>query len=830
MSDVRSTQELLPWVSPITDGLVVCKDSSFLACFEFTGADADSVGEGEVYQVGQAADRLMSLLRDLPVTLWWTVRRERTDDYPGEVMPNEVSQMLDDEHREAFLSRSAYVNRHFLSIIWMPEKSASGMFEKIGVQLGEGANLLSAIKLGVQSTYFGKHSFAWKAAEVDRAVTDFEARLDQVESVLATLSCQRLRGRELLGFLWAQANPGKRMVPKAWNAETYLDALLSERPTLVHRDSLQFGEDDDAIHANVLSMKSWPDPLAFGALSALVSLPTELVISHCFRVMNANAALKHINNVKRMNDLLKYPLKSWLIGSLMRSGAMNESNADPARARAAAQAVEAKGEVSGGNILFGYHNLSVILLNEDPAKLEQTTQHMMRMMNASPFIGVIRESMHALSGWASSLPGQWQECRRWLTISSANLVDLAPLLGVNRGERINKHLTAQLGRRCQALTVLATDYNTPYYFNFHSGAVGHTMVVGPTRAGKSIGMNFFISQFQKYGDAARTIIFDKDYSCRIPTLLQGGDHVDLRAGGKVRLNPMLLARDKAAWPFLTRWIEQLIASRGDYNVTAEDAKEIFAAVEAVASNPDPEMARLFTVRTLLPNRLGIQLDEWVGAGKFANYFDNLEDSFSLTDFSCLEMGEVMKESRVARAVMDYAFYRLQRDLEGQRTGAAKVTMIYVEECWFLLADPYFAERLKDWLKTFAKLNAFVVLTTQSIEDMQAVPTTVFASIRDNIMTRVFLPNPMAATESLRDFYRKQFGLRDDLIDRIASAVPRQDYIVVQPDVARKVLLPLNRRQIAALRSDMAAQRIFEPLFQSRQPGWQAQYLHAAERI
>lgn len=829
MTDVRSTQELLPWLQPITDGLVVCKDSSFLACFEFQGSDADTVGEGEIYQVGQAAERMVSLLRDLPVTLWWTVRRERTDDYPAEAMPDPVSQMLDDEHRHAFLSTSAYTNRHFLSLIWMPERSASGMFEKIGLQVADGANIVRAVQTAIASTYFGKHAFAWKASEIERAVTDFETRLEQVETVLTSLSCRRLKGQELLGFLWAQSNPGQKMTPKAWNGESHFDALLSEQPITVHRDSLQFGDGSDAVHAAVLSMKSWPSPIAFGAFNSICSLPTELVISHCFRVMNTSAAQKHVESVKRANDLLKYPLKTWVIGSLFRKGEMNESSADPARALASNEAIEARGELNAGNVLFGHHNLSVILLNQDPSLLEDSTRTMLRMFNASPFIGAVRESMHALAGWATSLPGQWQECRRWMVLSSANVVDIAPLLGVGMGERMNGHLSAQLGKPCQALTVLPTDYNTPFYFNFHVGALGHAMVVGPSRSGKSVGMNFLISQFRKYGDAASIIIFDKDYSCRIATLLQGGDHVDLRSGGEIRVNPMLLVKDKGAWPFLTSWIEGLISSRG-YTVTAEDAKNIFAAIEGIAAMDDPAMHRLLSVRTQLSPHLGIHLDEWVEGGTFADYFDNLEDTFSIADFSCIEMGEVMKEPRVARAFMDYAFYRLQRALEGQRTAAAKVTMVYVEECWFLMADPYFAARLKDWLKTFAKLNAFVVLTTQSIEDMASLPQTVFASVRDNIQTKIFLPNPMAMTETLSDFYRKQFDLRADLVERIATGVPRQDYLVVQPDVARKVRLSLNKRQVTVLRSDMAAQRIFERLYQERRPGWQAQYIAEVERV
>jgi type IV secretion system protein VirB4 len=820
--NIRSTTELLPWIVPITDGLVVCKDSSLLACWEFTGADADTVGEGEVFQIAAAAERMLLALRGLPVTLWWTVRRERTEEYPGLPMPDPVSQLIDDEHRRAFLASGAFRNRHFLSIAWAPERSTVGAFEKLGGLMAEGASFFEAAKLAFGSMFGGQQSFAWKAAEMERLVNDIEAKLAQVQSILSALSPRRLYGAEMLGFLWAQANPGVRMTPKTWDTDQLLDAYLPEGPITVGRDVLQFG-DVDPVYGAAISMKSWPRSLAFDAFGGLLSMPCEMIVSHCFRVMPPDAANKHIESVKRLNDYLKYPLKSWIFGLVARRGHINESNIDLSRAAAANDALEAKAAHNGGHVIFGWHNLSVVLLDRNLDTLEGNARELLRMFYASPFVGAVRESLGLLSAWAVTLPGQWQECKRWMAISSANMADVAPLLGVSEGERINKHISTQLERQCPALTVLTTDANTPFHFNFHAGAIGHTLVLGPTRSGKSIGMNFLISQFRKYAPASRILIFDKDHSCRIPTLLQGGEHVDLREGGEIRLNPMAMARDPRTHQFLAEWIEGLISSRG-YQVTSEDSKHIIEAIRGTAANPMPDTQRLYTVRALLPPHLGVHLDPWVGTGQYAQYFDNLEDGFQIADFMCVEMGEIMRNPRVARAFMDYAFFRLQQALEAQRHEGVRITMVYVEECWFLLDDEQFAARLKDWLKTFAKLNAFLVLTTQSIEDMEALPPAVFASIRDNIATKIFLPNPNAATEKLAEFYRRNFDLREDLVQRIARGVPRQDYLIVRPDVSRKVRLMLTPVQVAALRSDIAAQRIFAEHYATQAPGWQMAYI------
>ena len=48
-------------------------------------------------------------------------------------------------------------------------------------------------------------------------------------------------------------------------------------------------------------------------------------------------------------------------------------------------------------------------------------------------------------------------------------------------------------------------------------------------------------------------------------------------------------------------------------------------------------------------------------------------------------------------------------------------MIVLEEAWALLKNPIFAAKIEDWLKTFRKLNAIVVFSTQSVEDAVRSP-------------------------------------------------------------------------------------------------------------
>src|SRR5690348_17451595 len=93
----RPLQELLPWLVPINEQIVACKDSGLLACFEYRGLDTDGSADAAVAQLENLVDTAMDTWRGQPVTIWWTLRRERTNDYPGAKMPTAVGQMIDDE-------------------------------------------------------------------------------------------------------------------------------------------------------------------------------------------------------------------------------------------------------------------------------------------------------------------------------------------------------------------------------------------------------------------------------------------------------------------------------------------------------------------------------------------------------------------------------------------------------------------------------------------------------------------------------------------------------------------------------------------------------------
>src|SRR3546814_2222289 len=79
-----------------------------------------------------------------------------------------------------------------------------------------------------------------------------------------------------------------------------------------------------------------------------------------------------------------------------------------------------------------------------------------------------------------------------------------------------------------AIAMMKTAAQSPYYFNFHVGDLGHTLIIGPSGAGKTVVQNFLMAQLEKTG--AQQIFIDKDRGAEIYVRSAGGIYLTLKNG------------------------------------------------------------------------------------------------------------------------------------------------------------------------------------------------------------------------------------------------------------------------------------------------------------
>lgn len=802
--DERPCAELVPWLCLVDEAMVLDKDGSLLVVYALGGVEWEGAGEAVRARLAAAVEQALRA-GDEQLTLWWTVDRRPVSSYPDGHFGSAVGAHIDAAWRRAVLGRSQFVNRHYLGVLWAPaaEGRRGALTQWLGA-LADGESLRAALAAAVtRQAAFGRVTQALR-----RRVQSFRTRLGALEEGLEALGLQPLRTDALLAYLHERANPlaGSRAVRAP--AAGYLDAYLPESALGVEAEFLRF-DGERTVFVAATTVKDWPAATTPGMLEALLRVPAPITVSQVFRFVSPEAAGAYIRDVERYNRNLERRLWSYAREAL--TGRESELR-DPGRSRLAEDAAQALGALTAGGRVFGYFNLTVLSLGDSRARCAAAASEVARALRAAGFL-TLRERIHLLSAWAGTLPGQWALPVRWSFVHNANVADLCPCWTQGMGATCEPHLSRQRGRPEPATTVFPTEAGVPFHFSFHHGDLGHALIVGPSGAGKSVLANFLVAQFRKHAPCA-TFILDKDLGARIPTLLQAGRHVRIGhpGTGGARLNPMQAVAQEPERRWLAGFVEALLGSRGAVLGSA-GARTLWAALGSVALLP-PHSRTLRALVPFLDGPLAAELAPWVGEGPWAGYFDHAQDDLELADFCCVELGDLLREPRLSAPLLEVVFHRIEQSLDG------RPALVYVDEAAVLLGDARLAARVEEWLRTFRKRNALVILATQSLEDLAsgALP----ATLLDNVPNRIFLPNPGALQQEA--LYCGRFGLNATQLARIAGAPARGSYYVVTPAGSRMVQARFPPAVLACLRSDPRAQRAFDA--QPRVPGWELEFVHA----
>jgi type IV secretion system protein VirB4 len=343
-------------------------------------------------------------------------------------------------------------------------------------------------------------------------------------------------------------------------------------------------------------------------------------------------------------------------------------------------------------------------------------------------------------------------------IHTLNLAHLMPLSSVWAGPKRNEHLAGP------PLFHAETSGSTPFRFSTHVGDVGHTLIVGPTGAGKSVLLALMAMQFRRY-DGAQVYVFDKGNSARAAILAMGGAHHELGSDGALAFQPLIGIDDPTERSWAAEWIGTLL-DHEKIALTPEIKETLWSALTSLASAPPAERTLTGLSVLLQSNALKSALLTYTLEGPFGRLLDAAEDHLALADVQCFETENLLHQASVVLPVLTYLFHRLEARFTG------KSTLLILDEAWVYLDNPLFAARIREWLKVLRKKNVSVVFATQSLADI--ANSSIAPAIIESCPQRIFLPNERAIEPQSRTAY-EQFGLNDRQIELVSRAVPKRQY-------------------------------------------------------
>ena len=825
---MNGAHEFLPWLFIADEecSCVVNKDSSLLASWEFSGLDYESGYDGELEKVCNYFDNALRSIADYQPVVWTRLDRRPYNNYNYGEFPDVVSSGIDGIWGNLIKESPMYLNKNYLSIAMPIIGGSFSLGESTRNNIDMGMKPLPAFFRALTEKFAGnskKIGFSSKE-DLDVLLARFnQSIVSPINNGATRLKINQLKGEELLGFLKSTASANDNH-PVHVDFNEYLDSYLSD--SFIENNAADFlvlsGNKEQ--YAAVFTLKKAPSNDNQQYLNQLLGLPVSLTIASCWKAVSQDEAEKFLKNTRTFDEMRQMEVKQLLRTAFSQGKA--EDDGLP-KTEVGVAAMELKKEVKQRRALCGWLTTSIIVFADSPQELKIKTELVTQVLETSGLV-FIREREGKFSGFCTGIPGQLTEPVRWHFVEAANLTDVTPLVDLTPGDNYHPFFSEGHSEPLPPAAVFRTRANTPFYFNNHFGQLGHTLLIGPSRNGKTVLQMFLEYQFLKYPNA-RIFNIDKDYSLKPQTLLMGGEYVDLTPGiGGLRTNPVALASDSLGRTWLVGWLDRLLSYRGN-RPTDTEIMEVSQAVDRIASVPG---ARLSSLLSQLPESLRVRLAPWCEGGAWGQYFDNEEDTFEITRIMSVEVGGLVNAglTDVVAAFTEYAFYRIERSLMDRKADEIGPTMIYFEEAGFLLDDEIFANKARDYLMTLAKKKAFLVMTSQSPEPFLQYEK-LGAAVRDNVATVIFMPNGQA-TGDLGEKYKKAFNVNDNHNAIIADAVSKSEYCIWQPqkELFRLVQAHFPPSIISALRSDAASQALLNKLYTHGDESWKEKYLEQVQLV
>ena len=388
---------------------------------------------------------------------------------------------------------------------------------------------------------------------------------------------------------------------------------------------------------------------------------------------------------------------------------------------------------------------------------------------------------------------------------------MMPVSAVWAGPEGNTHLNAP------PLLIAETRGSTPFRLDLHIGDVGHTLVVGPTGAGKSVLLATLALQFRRF-IGAQVVIFDKGRSARAAVLAMNGTALDLALDGDLAFQPLADIDRPAELAVALDWVLGLLSTE-KVTITPEVKDTVWTALQSLGSAPQDERTLTGLAVLIQSSALAQALSPYTLEGPYGRLLDGAADTLTLTDVLHFEMDGLMPQKALVLPVLTYLFHRLEARFDG------RPTLLILDEAWVFLDDPLFAARIREWLKTLRKKNVAVVFATQSLADIER--SSIAPAILESCPTRIFLPNDRAIEPQMRSVYER-FGLNARQIEILARATPKRDYYAQTARGNRQFSLGLGPVALAlAATSSQDDQRLIDDVLSRPMPnGFAAAFLHA----
>lgn len=738
-----SLADFLKWAALVAPGVVACKNGALQTTLRYRGPDMDSATPSELVTTSA---RLNNVLRRFASgwALYSDAQRIATHVYPEAQWPSAVCHMIDEERRMLFESGKHFESFYYLTLIYLPPKDMQG---RVAAWFFEGGE---------------KHD---QGVNARLHLEYFQAERARVFKALASIlpEAVALDDAETLTYLHSTVST-RRFAVGVPETPIELDYLLTDCALTGGLEPM-LGEH----FIGVVGIKDFPGTTTPGMLDALNRLGFAYRWVTRYIFFDKAEGERELNKIKRRLYAGRKSIGTLVKEALFKAESVMENTDAVNRAVDADAALQ---ELSGDAVNYGYFTQSIVLLDTSLRDLQEKLLKVGQLINGLGFVTIDElQNRNCLDAWLGCIPGCCAHNLRYPLISTLNLAHLCPWSAVWAGPAANSHLSDVLTHQAGAPVVAAvhcyavTNGTTPFRLSLNVGDVGHTMIIGPTGAGKSVLLNLLEAQWLRYPDA-QVYVFDKGGSSRALTAGVGGAfHALGSADSPLAFQPLSRCDDLAERAWALEWVLDMVRAEA-VPTTPEVKGALWKALTSLASTTVDERTLTGLMILTENERIKAALRPYTIDGAHGQLLDSRTDTLSLGRWQVFEMEELMHQPAVVMPVLSYLFHRLEQRFDGSPT------LLVLDEAWLFLDHPFFAPKIREWLKVLRKANVYVVFATQSLADVHQ--SAIVDTVKEACMTKIYLPNQHALDEDTAAMYRR-FGLNQRQLQVIAHGQYKRDY-------------------------------------------------------
>lgn len=698
--------DFVPYACYYNDHTLITKNGELVQVIKVTGLTQELLGHQDINFRATLRKAIAEHVTSDSFALWFHTIRRKADLSAGGKHTHPFARQLDEAWEERNSFRQQFVNEVYISIVHEGQDASVSTPQNFWMGL------------------FSRRDIRWRNSYLDEiyeklnAVT--QALVSQLQefgaSILGMYEEDGVFYSEICEFLEKITDLVDRPMPAV---EEDLSTYLTQGEITFGFNAMEVRLEDRRRFASMLTVKEYKEA-SLDAIDAFLQQPMEFIITQYVNFIHPDVALDQYLDQKLLTDL----------SGDSKLFALSEVQ-----------------DILAGNIHnktgYGEQQMTVFIVADSIRQLERNVRRAVDRLSAMGIV-TVREDLRFEQCYWAQLPGNFEFVKRTNPNTTSRIAGFASMHNFPVGKAENNHWGA-------AISTFHTASGMPYYFNFHRGESGHTSVIGPVGSGKTVLVNFLLTQSLKFNP--RIIYFDATGSTPVFINGLGGKVCHFSSdpeAEKTALNPFSLSDTQENREFLARWLLVLLRMAGD-PINDQQKAGVRTALEATYGLPQPERHFANFLRLLAERAPGTEsaYRHWAEGGKFGHIFMQGQDAFDAhPDIIAFNLTEIMDETAMLVPIFSYLLQRSMEEVAGDRPA-----ILVLDEAWKLLKNAHVSGNIRAWLDRLTQNNTLAILATESIED--AGIQTFTAALMEHLATQIYLPN-----DDPSDTYQEAFGLSE----------------------------------------------------------------------